>query len=228
MKIIHQIISILIVVGLISACAQSEFAGDTGQGVRNGMKDPNKDPNKGPPEIPTTKKDNDDGLNTDDGGKIELVEADLQADRLPDSANFQNCLSAHVVGQPVVELGCNRLYPKKTPTDPRPPLMKGVKMKLLTNSCNQLRVYFKTNSGGGLRDNVTTAVPGRISSGASKDNTGATGPGINIVKEANGSYLIEANDNNDKRWHDVYLRVTPPVNRPNIKFTIENSGIPCG
>jgi hypothetical protein len=224
-QIIHQTISFLIVVGLISACAQSEFAGDTGQGVRNGMKDPDKDPNKGPTENPTTTKDNDDGLNTDDGGKIELVEADLQVDRLPDSARFQNCLSAHVVGQPVVELGCNRNAPN---SDSRPALAKNVRMKLLTNSCNQLRVIFKTNSGGGLKDNVTTAVPGRISSGATKDRTGAKGPGINIVKEANGSYLIEANDNNDERWHDVYLRVTPPVNRPNIKFTIENSGIPCG
>ncbi len=225
MKIIHQTISILIVVGLISACAQSEFAGDTGQGVRNGIKPPGGDPNDSETTPGKNTPGNDDSLKTDDGGKIELVEADLQVDRLPDSARFQNCLSAHVVGQPVVELGCNRNAPN---SDSRPPLAKNVRMKLLTNSCNQLRVIFKTNSGGGLKDNVTTAVPGRISSGASKDRTGAKGPGINIVKEANGSYLIEANDNNDERWHDVYLRVTPPANRPNIKFTIENSGIPCG
>lgn len=225
MKLIPIATRSILIVGLISACAQSEFAGDTGQGVRNGVKPPSDIPNNS--DTPgTNTPGNDDGLKTDDGGKIELVEAELQVDRLPDSARFQNCLFAHIVGQPVVELGCNRTGPGVD--NPRPPLANGVKMKLLTNSCNQLRVYFKTNSGGGLKDNVTTALPGRISSGASKDNTGATGPGINIIKEASGGYLIEANDNNDKRWHDVYLRVKPPANRPNIKFTIENSGIPCG
>lgn len=228
MKTIITSLSTLFAIGLISACAQSEFSGESGQAVKNGVPPPSDTPTKTTPGTPPTGNDN--GLKTDDGDKIELVDADIKVDRLPDSASFQNCLSAHVIGQPIIDLGCNRIRPKPPgphDSDPRPQLQRDVKIKLLTNTCNQLRVYFKTNEGRGFYNNVSTAT-GPITSGPSKNGTGARGPGINVIKEAGGSYLIEANDNNDVYWHDVYLRVTPPANRSNIKFTIENSGIPCG
>ncbi len=223
MKIIHQTISSLIVVGLISACAQSEFAGDTGQGVRNGIKPPGGDPNDSETTPGKNTPGNDDSLKTDDGGKIELVEAELSLSRENDQAKYRNCLYAHIVDQPPVTLSCNR----DTNGNKNPAGGSSVKIKLRTNTCNQLRIYFESTRRSDPQT-ISTATPGRVSVGASKQGQGIKGPGLNIIREASGSLLIEANDNPDTMWHDVYLRVTPPANRPNIKFTIENSGIPCG
>jgi hypothetical protein len=199
-------------------CAEQQFSGQNGSG------DVQRKPEK-PLDNPTTEDPVDSGtVTTDDDGKVALVDAELKIDRLPDSAAWQNCLYAHIVGQPVIELGCNRTAPKN---DNRPPLVQNIRLKLKTNECNQLRVYFKTNSGRGLYDNVSTVTPNRIFSGTSKNETGAAGPGINVIREAGGSILIEANDNSDRYWHDVYLRITPPAGKSNLKFTIENSGLPC-
>jgi hypothetical protein len=98
-----------------------------------------------------------------------------------------------------------------------------VRLKLKTNTCNQLRVYFTSSGTPGV---ISTATKNRVSFNASKHGI-ALGPGLNIKSQAPRSFLIEANDNPDNMWHDVYLTVTPPANRPDLKFTIENSGIPC-
>lgn len=213
---------LILCVNLLS-CSNQTFSSESGSAAIGSRKpiDGKNGNIDGPTEVDTEHKE---GLDTDDAGTVELVEADLLIDRLPDSAAWQNCLFAHIVGQPEIELGCNRNAPK---SNNRPPLAKNVKMKLKTNTCNQLRVYFRSNSGKGLKDNVSTEDPGRISSGATKQGTGINGPGINIIKEPGGSFLLEANDNGDADWHDVYLRITPPAGRSNIKFTVENSGIPC-
>jgi hypothetical protein len=199
------------------ACSNQDFSSGKGEGVANSS--------KGGPVNSSGRSPNESGGGVTDDGTVSLVDAELQIDRLPDMSVFQNCLFAHLVDQPITELGCNRYAPKQD--NPRPPLMQNIKLKLKTYECNQIRVYFKTNSGQGLFTNVTTATNDRIFSGASKHNTGTKGPGINIIREASGSILIEANDNNDTKWHDVYLRITPPPGKPNLKFTIENSGIPC-
>jgi hypothetical protein len=202
---------------LVVSCSGQQFSGDSG--AASGKK------TKNPPSTPALNPTDPDSSDmVSDDGTVKLVDTELSIDRLQDSAAFQNCLFAHIVGQPVIEFGCNRNAPK---SEDRPPLVRNIKLKLKTNECNEMRVYFKTNSGSGLRDNVSTANAARISSGASKQGKNIAGPGINVIKEPSGSILIEANDNTDRDWHDVYLRINRPANATNIKFTIENSGIPC-
>lgn len=213
MKLIQLIGTIATVVGLLSACAQSEFAGDSGQGVFVKKNTPKDDPttDKNKDETP-----GDNQLVIDDSGEIKLVDTDLIIDRLGDSAAWTNCVSAQLVGgNETVELGCNK---GALPT--------GVKIKLLTNTCNTLRLTLKTNG----KINFSTASANLVSRGnSSRDNIGIPGKGMHIIPNAaDRSFMLETNDNNDFRWHDTYLRVRLPKDRPNIKFTIENSGIPCG
>ncbi len=210
MDIKKLILSSIAVAGLLMACAQSEFAGDSGQGVLVKKNPPKKDKTTNNEETP-----GDNQLVVDDSGEIKLVDADLTIDRLGDSASWTNCVSAQLVGgTQTVQLGCNK---GALPT--------GVKIKLLTNTCNTLRLTLTTN--GGL--NFTTQSANLVSSGnSSKHDRGIAGKGMHIIPNAaDRSFMLETNDNNDFRWHDTYLKITPPANRPNIKFTIENSGIPC-
>jgi hypothetical protein len=158
----------------------------------------------------------------DDGQKQELVDLEFHVTRLPDKSWFQHCIFAQVMGQPEVELGCNRIAPRAALA----PLQRIVKMKMLTNTCNQIRLYLKTNSGSGLRTIVSSEIPGRTSSGVSRSKWMAGGPGINLVPLGGGGYVIEANDNNDPYWQDLQLRILPNI-RPDTKFTFENTGIPC-
>jgi hypothetical protein len=206
------LIAITIVTGFLATCAQSEFTGDSGQGIRT------KKPPVGPPATdvpgPTDTPGNNE-LIVDDSAEIKLVDADLTIDRLGDSAAWTNCVSAQLVGgTQTVQLGCNK---GAVPT--------GVKIKLLTNTCNTLRLTLKTNGAF----NFSTESANFVSSGAfSKDNKFIKGKGMHIIPNAaNRSFTLETNDNDDFRWHDTYLKITPPANRTNIKFTIENSGLPC-
>ena len=216
MNIKKLIISSIAVSGLFMACAQSEFAADTGRGVASKPKPPKDDS--------TTDKDKnetpgDNQLVVDDSGEIKLVDVDLSITRQRDNAAFTNCVYAHIIGQPPVALSCN-----KDAIGNRNDLTQlNVRLKLKTNTCNQLRVYFTSS---GTPGEISTATKNRVSFNASKHGN-ALGPGLNIKTQAARSFLIEANDNGDKMWHDVYLTVTPPANRPDLKFTIENSGIPC-
>jgi hypothetical protein len=201
-KIIHQIISILIVVGLISACAQSEFAGDTGQGVRNGMKDPNKDPNKDPDD-PTTTKDPNDGLKTDDGGKIEIIETMLTINSNSDRAKFKNCVSARLTNlpqEPARQLGCNRSAPYRDRLN-----RQSAKMKVQTNTCNIMNISFTSDSGSGARTLSTSANSSRF-----------------IIKRTGpNSFNVQANDNDDNDWRDLDLDI---IGDGSFKFTIESQG----
>lgn len=212
MKFIKLIVSIAAVASLLSACAQSEFAGDSGQGIRT-KKPPLGPPSKDVPGPNDTPGNNE--LIVDDSGEIKLVDADLTIDRLGDSAKWTNCVSAQLVGgAQTVQLGCNK---GALPT--------GVKIKLLTNTCNTLRLTLTSNGNF----NFSTASANLVSSGNStKHDRGITGKGMHIIPNAvDRSFKLETNDNDDFKWHDTYLKITPPANRPNIKFTIENSGIPC-
>jgi hypothetical protein len=199
---------------LFASCSNQEFAGDSASAGTYKKGKPGKPNTSNNPNGDATKP-NGNGLNTDDGGKVELVDAELTIDRLGDSAAWTNCLSAELVGGGQnVHLGCNKGV---IPTN--------VKMKLLTNTCNTLRLTLTTNGS----QNFTTQSANLISSGnASKHNSGINGKGMHIIPNAaDGSFTVETNDNTDTKWHDTYLRIKPPANRPNIKFTIENSGIPC-
>lgn len=220
MKIIHQTISILIGVGLISACAQSEFAGDTGQGVRNGVKPPSDIPNDS--DTPgTNTPGNDDGLKTDDGGKIELVDADLTIQRHGDGAHFQNCMTANIAGQPAVDIGCNRPGPYPNSYGGANPFTSA-KVKLLTNTCNVLKLSMKSKktAGGAFSQNITTS--SRVFTSATKPSNG---PGYVIDQIPNG-FRVYANDNGDSNWGDLSLSITS-LGTSKIKFTIEGSNIPC-
>lgn len=221
MRLIPLTTSSLLIIGLISACAQSEFAGDTGQGVRNGMKTPNKDPNN--PDDPTNNTPgNDDGLKTDDGGKIELVDADLIIQRHGDGAAFQNCMTANIQGQAPLDIGCNRPAPRPASYGGANPFTS-VKVKLLTNTCNvlQLAMKSKKSAGGGFVQNIRTSE--RVFTTATKP---AKGPGYVIDQIPNG-FRIYANDNDDSNWGDLSLSITAPPGTSKIKFTIEGSNIPC-
>jgi hypothetical protein len=51
--------------------------------------------------------------------------------------------------------------------------------------------------------------------------------GMAFLKDSEGSYILHANDNNDTRWTDLLLKIKPLNPRPDIKFTIENTDMPC-
>lgn len=197
----------------VTACSQSNFSGDSGNSARSGNSIPKKPctgPSCGPvtpstpvPPGPTPP----DGLSTDNGGTAAVVDATLKIIRNGDGAHYQNCLYANIIGQPESDLGCNRpgIYPAKYGTLPVP----DATLKVLSNTCNVLSLKLRTNSGAGLKDNVsTTTSPSRFI----------------ITKTGPGQFTIKANDNNDQNWNDLSLTITA---NSAIKYTIEGSNIPC-
>ena len=202
MRLIPLATSCLLIIGLISACAQSEFAGDTGQGVRNGMKDPNKDPNN--PDDPTNNTPgNDDGLKTDDGGKIEIIETTLTIKSNSDRAKFKNCVSARLTNlpqEPAKQLGCNRSAPYGGKLD-----RQSAKMKVQTNTCNVMNISFTSQNQSGTRTLSTNANSSRF-----------------IIKRTGpNSFNVQANDNDDNDWRDLDLDI---IGDGSFKFTIESQG----
>jgi hypothetical protein len=201
-RLIPLATSCLLIIGLISACAQSEFAGDTGQGVRNGMKDPNKDPNN--PDDPTNNTPgNDDGLKTDDGGKIEIIETTLTIKSNSDRAKFKNCVSARLTNlpqEPAKQLGCNRSAPYGGKLD-----RQSAKMKVQTNTCNVMNISFTSQNQSGTRTLSTNANSSRF-----------------IIKRTGpNSFNVQANDNDDNDWRDLDLDI---IGDGSFKFTIESQG----
>jgi hypothetical protein len=203
-KLIQLIGTIATVIGLLSACAQSEFAGDSGQGLlvkKNTPKDnPTNDKNKD--ETP-----GDNQLVVDDSGEIKLIDADLVVSRSEDTAAWKNCLYAGIQGQPDVELGCNRVTVRGDRLPPRT-----AKVKLKTNECNQLRLALHTQRDGEGAPTPNLSTVGTISR-------------FQIQKLEPRKFKINANDNFDNSWND--LNVTIYTTNPKIKFTIQGSGIPC-
>ena len=220
-RLIPLATSSVLIIGLISACAQSEFAGDTGQGVRNGIKPPGGDPNDSETPPGNNTPGNDDSLKTDDGGKIELVDADLIIERHGDGAHYQNCMTANIQGQAPLDIGCNRPAPHPASYGRANPFTS-VKVKLMTNTCNvlQLAMKSKKSAGGVFVQNIRTS--GRVFTSATKPSNG---PGYVIDQIPNG-FRIYANDNPDNNWGDLSLSITAP-GTSKIKFTIEGSNIPC-
>jgi hypothetical protein len=160
---------------------------------------------------------------TDDDGilKRELVEVAFQVDRLGDSSKYQNCLFAQLLpDQKVFQVGCNRIAPFSAPIP-----TEVIKFNLFTNTCNVLRVSLKTNSGPGLKETVSSVQPGRVSFGPGM--IGKPIAGMAFLKDSEGSYILHANDNNDTRWTDLLLKMKPLNPRPDVKFTIENTDMPC-
>ena len=215
MRTFPLVIGSLLVVGLVSACAQSEFAGEAGQGVRKNVQTPNKN-NPNDSETPgTNTPGTGDDLMTDDGGEIKLVDAELTIQRHGDGAHFHNCMKANIQGQPAVDIGCNR--PGRYPASyggANP--FTSAKIKLLTNTCNVLQLSMTSNGN----PNITTS--GRVFTSATKP---ANGPGYVIDQVPNG-FRIYANDNGDSNWGDLSLSITSTANSK-IKFTIEGTNIPC-
>lgn len=204
MRVNKLIISIFAVAGLLSACAQSEFAGDSGQGVlvkkNNPKDDVTTDPKKDGPSDDTQ-------IVVDDSGEIKLIDADLVVSRSEDSAAWKNCLYAGIQGQPDVELGCNRVTVRGDRLPPRT-----AKIKLKTNECNQLRLALHTQRDGEATTTPNLSTVGTISR-------------FQIQKLEPRKFKINANDNFDNSWND--LNVTIYTTNPKIKFTIQGSGIPC-
>jgi hypothetical protein len=191
---------------LFASCSNQEFAGDSASAGTYKKGKPGKPNTSNNPNGDATKP-NGNGLNTDDGGKVELVDASLIISKSVDSAAFKNCLYANIVGQPEVEIGCNRVAPRG---DRLP--QKTSKIKLKTNECNNLRLVLYTQKDGEKdpTPNVdTTTKVGRFQ----------------IQKLEPRKFQINANDNTDQNWND--LNVTIYSENPKIKFTIENSGIAC-
>lgn len=204
MDIKKLILSSIAVAGLLMACAQSEFAGDSGQGVVGKTKPPEDDS--------TTDKDKnetpgDNQLVVDDSGEIKLIDTDLVVSRSEDTAAWKNCLYAGIQGQPDVELGCNRVTVRGDRLPPRT-----AKIKLKTNECNQLRLALHTQRDGEATTTPNLSTVGTISR-------------FQIQKLEPRKFKINANDNFDNSWND--LNVTIYTTNPKIKFTIQGSGIPC-
>ena len=197
-----------------TSCAQSEFAGDSGQGVRVKNKPNNpSNPSPGPGPTDTTpgpsNPNSSDGSkpNVDDGGRVELVDAELIISKSDDRAAWKNCLYAGIQGQPDVEIGCNRDSPNGT----RLP-QKSTKIKLKTNECNQLRLVLYTQRPGEKTPTPNISTVGSVSR-------------FQIQKLEPRKFQINANDNFDSDWLD--LMVTIYSTDPKIKFTIQGSSIPC-
>jgi hypothetical protein len=207
----------------IMSCSQQEFSGDSGSNYayKNGKNGPKKpgtsDGTKDDPSNPNSTAGN--PLTPDDGGKVQLIDAELTITRNGDGAHFQNCMKGNIEGQPAVDLGCNRPAPYPSSYGGANPV-KSVKIKLKTNTCNVLKLSMNSNSGSGSYPNITTA--SSVYSTATKP---AIGPGY-LVDKITGGFAVSANDNNDGNWGDLSLSITS-ANSAKIKFTIEGSGVPC-
>lgn len=136
------------------------------------------------------------------------VNVTLSMDRYPDGAKNTNCVTAMLLpnGSPV-SLGCNKGV-----------LAKDVQITVRGDTCNTLRLYFTTSGGWGAKP-FDSSQAGRVN--------GSVGPGFRINRSGLRGIYIYANDNSDNSWTDLSLLATPPVDRDDIKFTIENSSLPC-
>ena len=166
------------------------------------MKDPNKDPNN--PDDPTNNTPgNDDGLKTDDGGKIEIIETTLTIKSNSDRAKFKNCVSARLTNlpqEPAKQLGCNRSAPYGGKLD-----RQSAKMKVQTNTCNVMNISFTSQNQSGTRTLSTNANSSRF-----------------IIKRTGpNSFNVQANDNDDNDWRDLDLDI---IGDGSFKFTIESQG----
>lgn len=222
-KIIY--LSLLTTWFAVASCSQQEFAGDSGSAnaYKKGKPGKGNNTNTNNPNGDLTNPNGDPNkLNADDGGKVELVEADLTIQRHSDSAMYKNCMKAEIEGQPVVDLGCNNPEPyRKFPAGANN--FAQVKVKLKTNTCNVVKIGMTSQKSvnGPIEQNVGTN-SGRVYSNATKPGNG---PGY-VVEQAPGGFKIYGNDNNDGKWIDLNLSVTLPESSK-LKFTIEGSGIPC-
>lgn len=189
---------------LISACAQSEFAGDTGQGVRSGVKPPPGGPDDpGTPGGGPTTPGSGDGLKTDGGDKIEIIETMLTINSNSDRAKFKNCVSARLTNlpqEPAKELGCNRSEPYGASLS-----RQSAKIKVQTNACNVMNISFTSQSRTETRTLSTSANSSRF-----------------IIKRTGpNSFNVQANDNSDNDWRDLDLDI---IGDGTFKFTIESQG----
>ena len=191
---------------LVAACAQTDFAGDSGQGIRSGKKIP-PGTSDGTPGTPTTNGNTPSNpvITTDDGGKIEVIETTLAITSNSDNAKFKNCVNAKINNLPTVaakELGCNRDAPygsKRTRAN--------VKIKVQTNVCNVMGISFTSQSAAGGPVNTLS--------------TSSTSSRFRISRKGPNSFNIMANDNTDNDWNDLNLDVTGDGS---FKFTIEGQG----
>jgi len=195
------IIKTLAVSLLVAACAQTDFAGDSGQGIRSGKKIPPGTP--GTPGTPTTP--NNPVITTEDGGKVETVETTLTIVSNSDHAKFKNCVNAKLTNlptEPAKELGCNRDAPYGAARS-----RGSVKMKVQTNVCNVMSISFTSQSS--VNGPVNTL------------STSSTSSRFRISRLGPNSFKIMANDNTDGDWNDLNLNVTGDGS---FKFTIEGQG----
>jgi hypothetical protein len=201
------IIKTLAVSFLVAACAQTDFSGDSGQGIRSGKKIPPGTPGTpgkpGKPGTPTTP--NNPVITTEDGGKIEVIETTLTIVSNSDHARFKNCVNAKLTNlptEPAKELGCNRDAPYGSPRS-----RGSVKMKVQTNVCNVMSISFTSQSaaGGPIKTLSTSSASNRF----------------RISRKGPNSFNIMANDNDDGDWNDLNLDVTGDGS---FKFTIEGQG----
>ena len=204
----------LLLMPILIACNESNFSSEGGTAARCvgpscDPVSPTTTPTTTPTTPPTTTPapTTPDQISTDNGRIPAVVDAQLKITLNGDGAHFQNCLFANILGQAPADLGCNRpgVFPAKYGTLPVP----NASIKVMTNTCNVLSLKLRTNSGAGLKDNVsTTTSPTRFI----------------ITKTGPGQFNIKANDNGDNNWNDLNLTIKADNN---VKYTIENSNIPC-
>ena len=187
----------------ISACSESNFSGDSGQAIRsNKTTTPGTNtPGTNTPGTNTTPDTN--GITTDDGGIVQIVEKTLTINSNEDGAEFKNCVNASVknVSAEQKQLGCNRVATKGARLT-----RQSATLKIQTNTCNILSLVLEsTNYNGQVMTYSTTTTPQRF-----------------IIKRTGpNSFNIWANDNNDNDWHDLDLDV---IGDGSFKFTIEGAG----
>jgi len=126
------------------------------------------------------------------------VDAQIEFHHLPDTASWTNCLKIQVNGGPETDLGCNKGAPLLTAT-------------VVANAppfCNIVRLNLYSNGAF----NKTTADPATV---ADSFIIQALGP---------GNFSVKCNDNYDNDYNDLNLTMNAVGD---VKFTIENSGVPC-
>lgn len=199
----------IVVVGIslgIFACAQSEFSGGSGQGVRSSTPPGGNPPdnNEVPPgSNPPNNDKNPNGLSTDDGGEIKIIETTLTINSNSDHAKFKNCVQAKLTNlptEPAHELGCNRSSPYGAAL-----ARQSAKMKVQTNTCNVMNISFTSQT----RTSTNTL------------STSANSSRFIIKRTGPNSFNVMANDNNDSDWNDLNLDI---IGDGSFKFTIEGQG----
>jgi hypothetical protein len=129
------------------------------------------------------------------------VDINLTVTSLSDRSRFQNCIVGSFEGNPIVNIGCNRVAPNGALSDPN----KMVTLQGKTNTCNALKLQLTSNSGSGSRTMASNA----------------SSPRFQITKHGASKFSINANDNDDSDWDDLKMQITAD---PNVPFTIEGVG----